>query len=161
MGRMLYADDLAVLLLRQQVMQEVLGEWKEAFGKHGLRMRMEKNEVLWVGQQRKYMNIRLEGNLNRQENRFEYLGGTVTRDGKSEAEVWRRIQVGANAWRRVEGGMADKIISRKLKRMVLMLCVIQWPGDGGTDRETTTEAAGLREQLDQEDCGSEEGGWMN
>ena len=31
-------------------------------------------------------------------------------------------------------------------------------GDGGTDRETTTEAAGLREQLDQEDCMSEEGG---
>jgi len=27
----------------------------------------------------------------------------VTGDGKSEAEVWRRIQVGVNALRRVEG----------------------------------------------------------
>ena len=33
-----------------------------------------------------------------------------------------------------------------------------WFGDGGTDRETTTEAADLEEQLGQEDCRSEEGG---
>uniref|UniRef100_UPI00358FDCFE uncharacterized protein n=1 Tax=Myxine glutinosa TaxID=7769 RepID=UPI00358FDCFE len=39
--------------------QEVLGEWKEAFEKHGLKMSMEKTEVMWVGQQRKYMNIRV------------------------------------------------------------------------------------------------------
>ena len=48
------------------------------------------------------MNIRLEGKEIRQGIRFEYLGGTVTVDGKSEAEVWRRIQVGVDAWRRVE-----------------------------------------------------------
>ena len=34
-------------------MQEVLGEWKEAFGKHGLKMSMEKTKVMWVVQQRK------------------------------------------------------------------------------------------------------------
>ena len=47
------------------------------------------------------MNIRLERKETRQGNRFEYVGGTVTRDVKSEAKVWRRIQVGVNAWRRV------------------------------------------------------------
>ena len=31
-------------------------------------------------------------------------------------------------------------------------------GDGGTDRKTTVEVAGLQEQLGQEDCESEEGG---
>ena len=40
-----------------------------------------------------------EGKEIRQGNRFEYLGGTVTGDDKSEAEVWRRIQVGANVCR--------------------------------------------------------------
>ena len=34
-------------------MQELLGEWKEAFGKHGLKISMEKTEVMWIGQQRK------------------------------------------------------------------------------------------------------------
>ena len=56
------------------------------------------------------MNSRLDGKEIRQGNRFEYLGGTVTGDGQSEAEVGRRIQVGANAWRRVEGVMADRKI---------------------------------------------------
>ena len=33
--------------------QEILWEWKEAFGKHGLNMNTDKTEVIWVGQQRK------------------------------------------------------------------------------------------------------------
>ena len=53
LGRMLYADDLAFVVKGRWEMQEVLGEWKEAFGKHGLKMSMEKTEVIWVGQQRK------------------------------------------------------------------------------------------------------------
>ena len=48
----------------------------------------------------------------------------MTGDGKSEAEVQRRIWVDANAWRRVKGVMADRKISRKLKRKVLMSCVM-------------------------------------
>ena len=39
LGRMLKLDDLAVVLQSGQEMQKVLGEWKEAFGKHGLKMR--------------------------------------------------------------------------------------------------------------------------
>ena len=47
-------------------MQEVLGEWKEASGKHGLKMSMEKTEVMWVRQQRKEMNVMLQGKEIRQ-----------------------------------------------------------------------------------------------
>ena len=43
-------------------------------------------------------------------------------DGKSKAEVRRRIQVGANAWGRVER-VTDRKISRKFKGKVLMWCV--------------------------------------
>ena len=70
------------------------------------------------------MNIRFEGKEIRQGNRFEYLGGTVTGDGKPEVEVWRSIEVGANGWRMVEGVMADRKITRKLKGKVLMSCVM-------------------------------------
>ena len=80
-------------------MGDAEGTWngRRHFGKHGLKMSMEKSEVMWVRQQGKEMNIRLEGRGIRQGNRFEDLGRTVTRDGKSEAEVRRRIQVGVNA----------------------------------------------------------------
>ena len=91
------------------------------------------------------MNIRLEGKDTRQRNMFEYLGGTVTGDGKSEAEVRGRNQVGVNAWRRVEGVIADRKISRKFKGKVLMLCVLPtylYGLETGTDRAPTV-AAGL------------------
>ena len=53
LGRMLYSDDQAVTVESRWETQEVLGEWKEAFGKHGLKIIMEKTEVMWVWQQKK------------------------------------------------------------------------------------------------------------
>lgn len=55
-----------------------LGEWKEAFRKYGLKMSIEKTEMMWVRQQIKEMNIMLEGKAIRRGNRFEYMGETVT-----------------------------------------------------------------------------------
>ena len=54
---------------------------------------------------------------------FVYLGGMVTEDGHSVAVVPRRTQAGANAWRKVEGVMLDKTISKKLNGKVLRICV--------------------------------------
>ena len=47
----------------------------------------------------------------------------MSSDGRSETEVRRRVQVGVNAWRQVEGVMSDKHISKKLKGKVLGACV--------------------------------------
>ena len=44
-------------------------------------------------------------------------------DGKTEREVRRRVQAGANAWRSVEGVMADRRISNRLKGKVMSTCV--------------------------------------
>ena len=47
----------------------------------------------------------------------------VTEDGHSEVKVRRQIQAGANAWRKVDGVMLDRKISKKLKGKVLRMCV--------------------------------------
>ena len=44
-------------------------------------------------------------------------------DGKTEREVRRRVQVGANARIAVEGVMADRRISKRLKGKVMSTCV--------------------------------------
>ena len=49
-----------------------------------------------------------------------YLGVAVCGDGKAEREVRRRPQAGANA---VEGVMADRQISKRLKGKVMSTCV--------------------------------------
>ncbi|KAI0227441.1 hypothetical protein LSAT2_022121 [Lamellibrachia satsuma] len=98
--KMMYAYDLAILAESKQD-QQVLDEWKGVFEKHGLRMSLEKTEVMWVGQQREELNIRLDGKEIKQVDGFVYLGGKVTEDGHSAAEVRRRTQAGANAWRKI------------------------------------------------------------
>ena len=87
-----------------------------------------------------------------------YLGGAECGDGKTEREVRRRAQAGANAWRAVEGMMADRQISKRLKSK--HLCYTGMPvrnGNLGTDRTTITKAASVRKQLGTKNSKSNEG----
>ena len=68
-----------------------------------MKINLGKTEVLHVGHQREELDIELEGKKLTQGNSFVYIGGTVCGDGKTEREMRRRAQAGANAWRAVEG----------------------------------------------------------
>ena len=86
-------------------------------------MSLEETEVMWVGHQREELNIRVDGKEIKQVDGFVYLGGMFTEDGHSAAEVRRRTQAGANAWRKVGRVMLDRKISKNLKGKVLRTCV--------------------------------------
>ena len=94
------------------------------FKKHGLKMNVDKTEVIWVGKHREELNIRLEGKDIKQVTNCVYLGGNISENGRVKVDVRRRIQAGANAWRNVEGVMMGRKISRKLKGKVLDSCVV-------------------------------------
>ena len=100
--KMMYADDLAIIAESKQDLQEVLEELKGVFEKHGLRMSLQREEL----------NIRLDGKEIKQVDGFVYLGGMVTEDGLSAADVRRRTQAGENACKKVEGVMLDRNISK-------------------------------------------------
>ena len=93
------------------------------FIKHGLKPNLEKTEVLHIGHQREELDIELEGKILNQRDSFVYLAGAVCGDGKTEREVGRRVQPGANARRVVERVMADRRISKRLKGKVMSTCV--------------------------------------
>ena len=61
-----YADDLAILAEDKEELNESLEEWKETFKQHGLRVNLEKTEVLSIGAHRDELNIKLEGRTIRQ-----------------------------------------------------------------------------------------------
>ena len=119
MKKLLYADDLALVANGKQGLQE----WNGLFTRHGLKINVEKTEVLHISLQREELDIELEGKKLTQGDSFVYLGGAVCGDGKAEREVRRRVQAGANAWRAVEGVMADRRISKRLKGKVMSTCV--------------------------------------
>ena len=87
--KLLYADDLAIVAEDKEEWNESLEEWKEAFKQHGLRVNLEKTEVLSIGAYREELNIKLEGRTIRQNSSFIYLGVAVSSDGRSETEVRR------------------------------------------------------------------------
>ena len=125
MKKLLYADDLALVANGNQELQETLEEWNGLFTSHGLTINVEKTEVLHIGHQREELDIELTGKKLTQGDSFVYLGGALCGDGKTEREreVRRRVQAGANAWRAVEGVMADRRISKRLKGKVMRTCV--------------------------------------
>ena len=100
--------------------------------------------MMWIGHQREELNIRLGGKEIKQMDGFVYLGGMVTEDGHSAAEVRRRTQAGAITWRKVEGVMLDrKKAVRESLENVCYTSMPVWSGDSGVDRPTTTEAASV------------------
>ena len=123
MKKLLYADYLALVTNGKQELQETMEEWNSLFIKHGLKLNLEKTEVLHIGHQKEELDIELEGNILNQRDSFVYLGGAVCGDGKAEREVRRRVQAGANARRAVEGVMADRRIAKRLKGKVMSTCV--------------------------------------
>ena len=58
--KLMYVDDLAIIAESKQELQEVLEEWNGVFKKHGLRMNLEKAEVM-IGHEREELNNRLDG----------------------------------------------------------------------------------------------------
>ena len=51
--KLLYAAGLAVVADGEANLQEQLIEWKYIFSRHGLRVRLVKTEVMWVGFRKK------------------------------------------------------------------------------------------------------------
>ena len=85
--------------------------------------RREDGGAAHIGHHREELDIELDGKKLTQGDSFVYLGGAVCGDGKTEREVRRRVQAGANAWRAVEAVMADRRISKRLNGKVMSTCV--------------------------------------
>ena len=98
-------------------------EWNGLFIKHGLKLNLEKIEVLHIGHQREELDIELEGKILYQRDSSVYLGGAVCGDGKTERDIRRRVQAAANAWRAVDGVMANRRFSKRLKGKFMSTCV--------------------------------------
>ena len=76
-NNILYADDLAVVVGNKEDLLKVLQEWNNTFRKHGLRMNLQKTEVMWIGEQEVDLHVVVDGKTIKQVNSFVYLGGTA------------------------------------------------------------------------------------
>ena len=87
----MYADDLVIVAEHREELQGALEEWSDMFKKHGLKMNLDKTEVMWVGKQREELNIRLEEKDIKQVKNCVYHGGNISENGSVDVDVRRRI----------------------------------------------------------------------
>ena len=64
------------------------------------------------------VEVRLDGEVIKSVDGFNYLGSTITADGSEEREVARRTQTGWKNWREVSGVLCDRRMPVKLKGKV-------------------------------------------
>ena len=102
------------------------------FTKHGLKLNLEKTEVLHIGHQREELDIELDGDKLTQQDSFVHIGGAVCGDGKTERERERERERYVEEYRpertrgeQLRGVMTDRRISKRLKSKVMSTCVIQ------------------------------------
>ena len=60
----------------------------------------------------------------KQVNNVVYLGRNISENGRVDVDVRRRIQAGANAWRKIEEVMMDRNITRNLKGKIMDSCIV-------------------------------------
>ena len=161
MKKLLYEDDLGLVANGKQELQETMEDWNGLFTKHGLKRNLEKTEVLYIAHQTEELDIELEGKKLTKRDSFVFLGGAVWGDGKTESEVRRRVQAGANAWRAVEGGNGGPADLKNTDghghEYLHHSGMPVRNGNLGSDRTTTTQAASVRKQLGSKNSKSNEG----
>ena len=97
MKKLLYADDLVLVANGKHELQETLGEWNGLFIKHGLKLNLDKREVMHIGHQREELDIGLDGKKLTQRDSFVHLGEAVCGVGKTEREARRSVQARTSA----------------------------------------------------------------
>ena len=131
--KMMCADDLAIIAENKQELQEVLKEWNGVFKKHGLRMSLEKTEVMWVGHQREELNIRLDVPWRNSYGGWAFRGRSATSDtsGSECLEKGRGSHVGQHFFLKAEGESPESVCYTGMP---------VWSGDSGGDRACVTPA---------------------
>ena len=84
MEKLLYADDLALLAENAETLEVLLNDWKTEFERHGLKINVDKTEMMKMGEQHEEMNISLVETRLNQVSSFTYLDDTVAEDRSSE-----------------------------------------------------------------------------
>ena len=90
---MIYADDILIWGEDNIEVQEKIDRWSMITEDYGMKISKEKSEslLMYRGRRPKWNKIKLGGIELQEKEEFKYLGSIVTKDGKCDIEVRKRI----------------------------------------------------------------------
>ncbi|XP_064081904.1 uncharacterized protein LOC135198262 [Macrobrachium nipponense] len=124
---LLYADDLVITAEDEEDQQRRVGEWQESLERGGLKVNVNKAEVLLTGREDRDRIVIQErrGSIIKQADKFKYLESTLSQEGGCEAEVDSRVKAVLRKWRDVAGVVCDKKMPIKLNVKIFSTVIRQ------------------------------------
>ena len=121
-----YADDIVLIAESQEKLQEMLNVIVERSAERGLSVNLKKTECMVVSKKinNPACNITIGNQIIKQVNRFEYLGTTITSDGRCDTEIKKRIAIAKNAFSKMDKLFKDRKLSMKIKTRLLRCYIL-------------------------------------
>jgi hypothetical protein len=86
-----FADDIALIAENQEVLRSSLNVLDEVLQRYNISINKTKTKILVCGREMRNTIVTLKGQKLEKVDSFSYLGSTITWDGRSTANIKRRI----------------------------------------------------------------------
>ena len=114
---LIFEDDITLVAGTEEELQEKVQRWQRNLSRGGLKMSVEKSEVL-MSERGGKSRVKIKENKGkelRQVEHFKHLGSEIEAEGGMLGAVKQRVKAAWAKWRAVTGVICDRKIPRKLK----------------------------------------------
>ena len=108
-------NDIVLSRQNHRELEDDLEIWRNVLERRGLKVSWSKTEYLNAGDVNDGEELELQGEKLKRAKNFNYLGSTVSSDGRCEEDVRRKVQAGWMSWKKVSGVLCDRKLSARVK----------------------------------------------
>ena len=116
-----YADDTVLIASTEEDLQRMIDVVSKESAKMGLSLNIKKSECMSISKNKSSptCNVSMNGETIKQVTRFNYLGFTITSDGRCDEEIKKRIALSKQAFQKMSPTLRNRTISIQTKIRVL------------------------------------------
>ena len=116
-----YADDTVLIASSEEDLQKMIDVVSNGSIKMGLSLNIKKSECMSISQNKSSptCNVNINGVSIKQVVRFNYLGSTITSDGRCDEEIKKRIALSKQAFQNMNCFLKNRAISIRTKTRVV------------------------------------------
>ena len=116
-----YADDTVLIASSEEDLQKMIDVVSNGSIKMGLSFNVKKSEYVSISKNKSppTCNVNINGESIKQVVRFNYLGSTITSDGRCDEEIKKRIALSKPAFQNMNSFLKNRAISIRTKTRVV------------------------------------------
>src|SRR5271154_5122645 len=84
---LMFADDVALLAETPEKLQTQLDRFERACAAAGMKISHSKSEIMLISRNQRNVEIKIQGKILKQVEKFKYLGCQISQDGKLDNEI--------------------------------------------------------------------------